>query len=105
MSYKDRNLDQPLVLPGCGLRPGHNVLTLSGCDSRVHCAVAQLVVPTSVEHVQAAIERDGTLGFDECRERMLATFGSPARLGLGLGLGSGLGLADNLRQPRQAQLG
>ena len=53
VSYKDRNLDQPLVLPGCGLRPGHNVLTLSGCDSRVHCAVVQLVVPTSVEHVQA----------------------------------------------------
>ena len=78
VNYKDRNLDQPLVLPGCGLRPGNNVLTLSGCDSRVHCAVAQLVVPTSVEHVQEAVERDGTLGFDECRERMLATFGSPA---------------------------
>ena len=33
-SYKDRNLDQPLVLPGGSLRPGHNALTLTGCDRR-----------------------------------------------------------------------
>jgi len=73
--FKDRKLDQPLVVPAANLRPGPNELELHGQDSQNHVLVAQLCVPTSVDVVRLGVERDGTLGFDECRTRMLMMFG------------------------------
>ena len=78
IDFKDRKLDQPLVVPAANLRPGPNELELLGQDMQPHVLVAQLCVPTSVDAVRLGVERDGALEFDACRMRMLHMFGGSA---------------------------
>lgn len=56
VSSKDKNEDEPLVLPFQSLRPGCNELSITSCDPVPHVCVALVVEERSFDHLRQAIE-------------------------------------------------
>jgi len=59
VSHKDRNLDEPVLLPVRYLRVGQNELRVAFTDSEQHAMVVQMLQPATLDEVRADVVRDG----------------------------------------------